>query len=110
MNETERVEAWGNLADAAHWLAAGRKVQMRRRGDKEWLTGVFGKEEPSALVLEYEYRLAPEPEVLWCNKFVNGLRSFHLTEDSARKDAGTPQCRYPEVAYEYVAKRFVESP
>jgi len=50
------------------------------------------------------YRVKPEPEEVWVNKWKDGAHFYHKTKAGAIKGAQTPS------DYEFIAKKFVEAP
>lgn len=58
----------------------------------------------SNLTLHLEYRIKPEPEVIYVNKREEGRYYIFNSEINAKSDT-----QYPE-EFEYIAKRFIEAP
>lgn len=108
LGDVSKSSSWQNMRDAAGWLEAGHAVLMRQR-DTTGALWIPVKCNTTALLLDWEYRLAPEPDVVWVNKQANGERAVFNSEAGAVDAADRIRLREPYTgAFEYVARRYVE--
>ena len=77
---------------------AGKKIQMHWRG--KW--DDCGPHEPDWDFQQFNYRVKPEPKVIWVNEYADGSGVGYTSEASAKDFLGNTHKR--------VAVRYVESP
>lgn len=59
----------------------GKPIQGRHCGDRTWLD--LDVSDVAWQFGNYEYRVKPEPRVIWVNFFSDGSGTAHVTEDLA---------------------------
>ena len=98
MNTREKIAVMQAFVDGkAVEIRVHRPCNLTR---SRWRGQVMDATSPSWDWFNFEYRIKPEPEVVWVNKR-EGCRHLHATEEAARGVLCADN-------YEYIAKKFVE--
>ena len=79
---------------------SGNRVE-RRTSNGDWVLCPY----PQWNWTAFDYRIIPEPEVIYVNKTSTGIKSLHMSKASALAKANEPY----GTMYEYIGKVFKES-